>query len=93
MIYFRNKSQPKKLYTDLTLAHLESIVFDDTVQVPFEEEEAAEYIRSIRDKELNDTDWIIPITDHGAYAAHVAYRAALRAFPDTDSFPLEFPEI
>ena len=40
-----------------------------------------------RNKELEDTDWIIPITDHSSRASYITYREALRDWPSTDSFP------
>ena len=93
MIYYQIKSQPKKLYVELIDAQTDSIAYDDVIQIPLELDEAIEFIKGIRDQELNDTDWIIPITDHGLHASYVAYRAALRAFPESESFPLNFPVI
>jgi hypothetical protein len=40
-----------------------------------------------RNTELSDTDWILPVTDHPQHAAYIAYRQALRDWPDTESFP------
>lgn len=43
--------------------------------------------RKWRDEELKSTDWIITITDHPERAANLTYRANLRDWPSTDSFP------
>lgn len=43
--------------------------------------------RKWRDKELKDTDWIVPITDHPERASNLAYRAILRDWPSTSNFP------
>jgi len=56
------------------------------------EEQEAE-AREWRDNELNDTDYIIPITDHSNYAATITYRQELRDWPSTDAFPDTKPTI
>lgn len=43
--------------------------------------------RSWRNKELKDTDWIVPVVDHPKHAAYLVYRQELRDWPDTPSFP------
>ena len=43
--------------------------------------------RSWRDRELFDTDWIVPITDHPQHAAYKTYRQKLRDWPSTSGFP------
>lgn len=43
--------------------------------------------RKWRDEELKSTDWIITITDHPERATNLTYRANLRDWPSTDSFP------
>ena len=43
--------------------------------------------REWRNKELDKTDWIASIPDHGQYNAYITYRQALRDWPTTDNFP------
>jgi hypothetical protein len=47
----------------------------------------AEEARIWRDVELQNTDFIVPTTDHPEHAAYIAYRAALRDWPSTSDFP------
>lgn len=49
--------------------------------------------RHWRDQELQATDWIVPVTDHPQHAAYLAYRQALRDWPNTDAFPDTRPEL
>lgn len=55
------------------------------------EEEAMELARqearAWRDLELASTDWIVPLTDHPNRDSYLTYRASLRNWPTTDSFP------
>jgi hypothetical protein len=50
---------------------------------PTAEEEA----RAWRDSELASTDQFVSVTDHPKHAEIIAYRVALRAWPDTNDFP------
>ena len=50
-----------------------------------------EVAREWRDQELNQTDHIVPLTDHPDHAATLAYRVALRDWPSTSDFPLTKP--
>lgn len=43
--------------------------------------------REWRNKELDKTDWIAAISDHGSYNDYMTYREALRNWPATDNFP------
>ena len=43
--------------------------------------------RSWRNRELSDTDWIVPISDHPQHAAYKTYRQKLRDWPTTSDFP------
>lgn len=43
--------------------------------------------REWRDKELDKTDWIAAIPDHGMYNSYITYRQALRDWPTTSDFP------
>tara|TARA_R110000765_G_scaffold2994_2_gene9424 strand:- start:6484 stop:6807 length:324 start_codon:yes stop_codon:yes gene_type:complete len=50
--------------------------------------------REWRDKELKDTDFIVPLSDHPQRAAYMSYRVELRDWPaDTDNFPETKPEL
>jgi len=49
--------------------------------------------RNWRDGELQDSDWIIPVSDHPQHAVYVTYRAALRVWPSTSDFPDTKPEL
>jgi hypothetical protein len=40
-----------------------------------------------RNRELSDTDWIVPISDHPQHAAYKTYRQKLRDWPTTSDFP------
>jgi len=47
-----------------------------------------------RNKELNDTDKFVPLTDHSDHTAIMAYRVKLRNWPaDADNFPDTKPTI
>ena len=74
----------------------ENAVMDATVQGVEKELTISELEtrqRAWRNKELKDTDWIIPITDHSERMQYVQYRQALRAWPDTDEFPNTRPTL
>lgn len=49
--------------------------------------------RDWRNKELKNTDWIVSITDHSERANYLTYRASLRNWPSTDSFPITRPTL
>ena len=51
------------------------------------DDEKKEDAREWRDKELNDTDKIVPVTDHPQNAAYKTYRQKLRDWPSTSDFP------
>ena len=46
-----------------------------------------------RDKELEKSDWVASIPDHGMYNSYITYRQALRDWPSTDDFPNTKPEL
>ena len=46
-----------------------------------------EVAREWRDQELNQTDYVLPLTDHPDHTATLAYRVALRDWPSTSDFP------
>ena len=50
-------------------------------------ERIQEHERWWRNEELGETDWIVPVTDHPQHAAYMAYRQALRDWPNTADFP------
>ena len=43
--------------------------------------------RSWRDRELAESDWIVPVSDHPRRAAYMTYRENLRSWPATSDFP------
>ena len=55
--------------------------------------ELEERQRAWRNQELEDTDWIVPVTDHSERAAYITYREALRDWPSTDDFPNTRPTL
>lgn len=57
------------------------------------EETKAVEARLWRDKELEKSDWIASIPDHGMYDAYITYRQALRNWPSTDDFPNTKPTL
>ena len=54
---------------------------------------AEETARVWRDKELLDTDFWVPTTDHPQYSDRMAYRVALRDWPSTSDFPATKPTL
>jgi len=46
-----------------------------------------------RDKELEKSDWVVPVTDHPARDSYLAYRAKLRDWPSTEAFPETKPTL
>ena len=66
--------------------------FIDTTPELAEEEEPVEPVgREWRDSELEQTDFIVPLSDHPQRAAYMTYRAALRNWPSTSDFPATKP--
>lgn len=57
------------------------------------DEELKALQRKWRDKELVNTDYILPLTDHPDHAATLAYRQALRDWPTTSEFPNTKPTL
>lgn len=43
--------------------------------------------RKWRDRELKNSDWIVPLTDHPQHAAYLVYREELRNYPQQADFP------
>ena len=55
---------------------------------PQEWEDFNEYeARLWRDKELEASDFIVPLTDHPKHAAYMTYRQELRDYPAQEDFP------
>ena len=48
---------------------------------------AEEIARAWRDKELKNTDYIVPLTDHPQHSSFITYRQELRDWPSLDTFP------
>ena len=66
--------------------------FINTNPEPTEEvEPAGPEGRDWRDSELEQTDFIVPLSDHPQRAAYMTYRAALRNWPSTSDFPATKP--
>ena len=53
------------------------------VSAPTDEKTARDW----RDRELQETDYIVPLSDHPSRTATITYRAALRDWPSTSDFP------
>ena len=51
------------------------------------EEDIKNEARGWRDAELQNTDWVFPLTDHPQHAAYITYRQELRDWPSTGDFP------
>jgi len=60
-----------------------------TVVAPIAEETA----RLWRNQELDNTDYIVPLTDHPQHSDYMAYRVALRDWPSKSDFPDTKPTI
>ena len=43
--------------------------------------------RKWRDRELNNSDWIVPLTDYPQHADYLTYRQELRDYPAQVDFP------
>ena len=43
--------------------------------------------RKWRDRELNNSDWIVPLTDYPQHADYLTYRQELRDYPAQADFP------
>ena len=46
-----------------------------------------------RDRQLLDTDFIVPLTDHPQRDAYITYRQKLRDWPSTSDFPNTKPTV
>ena len=57
--------------------------------VPAEEtaDDIKKRARGWRDAELQNTDWVFPLTDHPQHTAYKTYRQELRDWPSTGDFP------
>lgn len=47
----------------------------------------SEQERKWRDRELKDSDWIVPLTDHPQHTEYLTYRQELRDYPSQADFP------
>lgn len=52
-----------------------------------------EYARRRRNELLQETDWIVGVSDHPQHTAYMTYRQALRDWPATADFPNTRPEL
>ena len=55
--------------------------------------EIAQREKDSRDRELNQTDWVVAVVDHPQLAAYKTYRQELRDWPSTEDFPDTRPEL
>jgi len=65
----------------------------EEIVVPITEGEIRHEAKTWRNMELLATDYIVPLTDHPAHSAIMAYRVKLRDWPSTDDFPDTKPTI
>jgi len=63
--------------------YIDEITWD--IELPLEVRK--HYAKLWRDQQLNFTDWICAIPDHGLHASYMAYRTLLRDWPTTSDFP------
>ena len=68
-------------------AEYESYELDPYVGPAIPASELPNPAKEWRDQELQETDWIVAITDHSELAAYKTYRQELRDWPSTDEFP------
>ena len=47
----------------------------------------SEQERKWRDRELKNSDWIVPLADHPQHAGYLTYRQELRDYPQQADFP------
>ena len=76
----------RHLYEDGSFADKQIVV-----DVEPTDEEKKRIGKAWRDSELENTDWIVPTTDHPKHAAYITYRKALRDWPSTADFPSKRP--
>ena len=76
----------RHLYEDGSFADKQIVV-----DVEPTDEEKKRIGKAWRDSELENTDWIVPTTDHPKHAAYITYRKALRDWPSTADFPAKKP--
>ena len=76
----------RHLYEDGSFADKQIVV-----DVEPTDEERKRIGKAWRDSELENTDWIVPTTDHPKHAAYITYRKALRDWPSTADFPSKRP--
>lgn len=79
------------VFTSLEAAAMQTEISGDLSEVTDVELQLMQ--RAWRDKELEDTDWIIPITDHSERSIYITYRQELRDWPAQTSFPNTRPTI
>tara|TARA_B100001250_G_scaffold328751_1_gene293328 strand:- start:57 stop:470 length:414 start_codon:yes stop_codon:yes gene_type:complete len=65
---------------------------EENSEIVLSENEIKEKARSWRNSALRETDKFVSVTDHPDHAKIIAYRSALRAWPeDTENFPDKRP--
>ena len=63
------------------------------VDIPMSQEEIEDQAKQWRNAELQNHDYIVPLTDHPDHTATLAYRVALRDWPSTSDFPETKPTL
>jgi hypothetical protein len=53
----------------------------------YQQDTAEKRARAWRDDELQNTDWLMAVSDHPQLAAYKTYRTQLRDWPSTSDFP------
>tara|TARA_X000001036_G_scaffold437921_1_gene484437 strand:+ start:1644 stop:1844 length:201 start_codon:yes stop_codon:yes gene_type:complete len=53
----------------------------------YQQDTAEKRARAWRDDELQNTDWLMAVSDHPQLAAYKTYRTKLRDWPSTADFP------
>jgi|TARA_B100001094_G_scaffold290811_1_gene308681 hypothetical protein len=53
----------------------------------YQQDTAEKRARAWRDDELQNTDWLMAVSDHPQLAAYKTYRTKLRDWPSTSDFP------
>ena len=71
----------------------EGDTFSEVVPPDPTDHQKASSARVWRDRQLLDTDFIVPLTDHPQRDAYLNYRDRLRSWPSTESFPNTKPTL
>jgi hypothetical protein len=75
---FANGSYEESFYVDLSKKVISNVELNG---------------REWRDAKLEQTDWIVSVTDHPQHVAYLTYRQELRDWPATEDFPNTKPTL